>query len=653
LRRYDEEQKPVKKKYVFVLIALLMVGAAYANSFESEFHFDDSHTVVDNPAIRSLRNIPRFFTDATTFSVLPANRTYRPVVSTTLALDYAMGHGYKPVWFHVGTFAVFVALLGLLLAMYAEVMERVAPGEATWWWALGTATWFGLHPAMAETVNYVIQRGDLYCTVGCVAGLVVWARWPGLRRWGLYLLPVAVALLSKPPAAVFPALLLFWVFFFEARGTTAERWKQSWMNAAPSVVAVGAVMWFESRMTPKTFTPSVIAPWDYRMTQPYVWLRYFGELLLPVHLNADTDLHAFGEVNARVIAGLVFVVAMVAAIICTARRKRMYPIAFGLLWFVVTQLPTSLYPLSEVENDHRMFFSFVGLMLAVVWSLRLAVEKWVSARWMLAERTKWLRTVAVGCAVLALCGYAWGVRVRNGVWRTDESLWKDDVEKSPKNGRGLMNYGVAQLDKGQYGEALRYFEKAQVYTPEYATLEIDLGVANDALGQGAEAEKHFQRAIALAPTDDLVHAFYGRWLMGQGRLEEATEQLRTAVALNPARQMQNGLLQVVMQKESEAKTQGAESTQAEVNEWINRSLALNQAGRYEESIAAAKEALRRNPRSAIAWNDLAAGSAALRRWDDAIGAARTAVALQPDFQLAKNNLAWAEEQKGLEHTKKQ
>jgi hypothetical protein len=52
----------------------------------------------------------------------------------------------------------------------------------------------------------------------------------------------------------------------------------------------------------------------------------------------------------------------------TARRRALYPISFGLLWFVVTQLPTSIYPLSEVENDHRMFFSFVGLVLAVVWS---------------------------------------------------------------------------------------------------------------------------------------------------------------------------------------------------------------------------------------------------------------------------------------------
>jgi hypothetical protein len=63
---------------------LLAICLAYANSFQNQFHFDDFHTILDNPAIHSLRNVPRFFTDAMTFSVLPANRTYRPVVSTSL-----------------------------------------------------------------------------------------------------------------------------------------------------------------------------------------------------------------------------------------------------------------------------------------------------------------------------------------------------------------------------------------------------------------------------------------------------------------------------------------------------------------------------------------------------------------------------------------
>src|SRR5690242_10690838 len=61
---------------------LLAVVLAYANHFHNGFHFDDWHTVVENPAIRSLANVPRFFRDGLTFSVIPGNASYRPLVST-------------------------------------------------------------------------------------------------------------------------------------------------------------------------------------------------------------------------------------------------------------------------------------------------------------------------------------------------------------------------------------------------------------------------------------------------------------------------------------------------------------------------------------------------------------------------------------------
>src|SRR5438132_10197748 len=94
-----------------LLIALL---AAYANHFQNSFHFDDAHTIVNNAAIRELRNIPLFFRDATTFSALPSNQSYRPLVSTLLAIDYRLGGGVQPFWFHLSIFALFVALVLLL-----------------------------------------------------------------------------------------------------------------------------------------------------------------------------------------------------------------------------------------------------------------------------------------------------------------------------------------------------------------------------------------------------------------------------------------------------------------------------------------------------------------------------------------------------------
>lgn len=719
---------------------LVAVFGAYANHFHNAFHFDDFHTIVDNPAIRTLGNIPRFFTDATTFSVLPANRTYRPLVSTTLAFDYWMGHGYGPLWFHVSTFVLFCIQVVCLFYLYRILLR----GDT--WLALLGAAWYGLHPAMAETVNYVIQRGDVYCTLGCVAALLVYAQWPRLRGTGLYLLPFAAALLSKPPAAVFPVLLLLYVLLFEEEETTWVSAKRALFAALPSAAVTVGLLVFESHMTPKTFAPSILSPWDYAITQPYVWLRYCSALLLPLHLNVDSDLNAFSQFGLAALVGFVFLAGLIAAIVLTLRHKSLRPAAFGLLWFVVTQLPTSLYPLSEVENDHRMFFSFAGLVLAAVCLLGEAVRRWLPA-----ERRVW----AGALAVAALAGYGYGTHVRNAVWKTEDSLWLDDVQKSPKNGRGLMIYGLTQMSKANYAVALDLFQRALVLTPNYATLEINLGIVTGAMGSDAEADRHFQRAISLSPTDDTPLAYYGRYLLERNRPAEAVPVLRKAVALNGARMLQRDLLLSALARSGDTdgvrtaaaetlrtdptdasartaldhpvaatagywiqmsleqyrrreftqsiasaqKALGLDPRSAEAynnigadyaemgdyksaieqekkalalnpnlqiainnlnaymlktsqpksartpDELLNESMQLNQAGKYEESIAAARAALKLRPNFPEAWNNIAAGYESEQKWDRAIDAAQHAIALKPDFQLAKNNLAWSLSQK--------
>src|SRR5438270_12168141 len=91
------------------LLALVLL-ATYSNHFRNSFHFDDAHTIVNNAAIRELKNIPLFFKDARTFSSLPSNQSYRQLVSTLFAIVYKLGR-LNPFWFHLSIFALFVALV--------------------------------------------------------------------------------------------------------------------------------------------------------------------------------------------------------------------------------------------------------------------------------------------------------------------------------------------------------------------------------------------------------------------------------------------------------------------------------------------------------------------------------------------------------------
>ena len=77
-----------------------VVFATYSNHFHNSFHFDDATVIQNNAYLRSLHNIPLFFRNAATFSSYPPNAAYRPLTSTSFALDYWLGGG-NPFFFHV------------------------------------------------------------------------------------------------------------------------------------------------------------------------------------------------------------------------------------------------------------------------------------------------------------------------------------------------------------------------------------------------------------------------------------------------------------------------------------------------------------------------------------------------------------------------
>src|ERR1022692_2061515 len=194
-------------------LLLAVIVTAYANHFHNGFHFDDAHTIENNLSIRELRNVPFFFHDATTFSSLPSNQSYRPLVSTLFAIDYRLG-GLQPFWFHLSVFALFIALTLLLAFVVHRLLDSETPSFGNGWIALAASAWYGLHPANADTVNYIIASSEVISTLGVIASFAVYFAFPHLRRYYLYALPAAIAILAKPPAAIFAVLFVIFRLLF-------------------------------------------------------------------------------------------------------------------------------------------------------------------------------------------------------------------------------------------------------------------------------------------------------------------------------------------------------------------------------------------------------------------------------------------------------
>ena len=478
-----------------------------------------------------MRNIPLFFRDATTFSALPSNQSYRPLVSTLIAVDYQLAHGLQPFWFHVSIFALFIALTLLLAFVIHHLLESDPGPSANRWIALAAAAWWALHPVNADTINYIIaSSAEVISALGVIASFAVYFAFPRLRRYYLFVLPAAIAILAKPTAAIFRrALRCVSLAVPGPRGPKAqdpECRPDSWKWSLPFVVC-GALLLFVQHMTPRSWTAGAANPRNYLITEPYVALLYFKRFFWPTGLSADYDLKPFVTMgDPRLWIGFAFVISISTAAILAALSKKTRVISFGLLWFLIALLPTSLFPLAEVMNCYRTFLPYIGLVIAIAGAAKLLVAR-------LDRQRSWTKIAATCAVALFLCANAYATFQRNKVWKTEETLWHDVVLKSPRNERGLMGYGIQLMAKNDLTGALDYFHRAQQLAPHYPELLINLAIAEDATKQIAPAEEHFKEALELAPSSPDGYIYYARYLLSHSRGDEARALLERALELTP------------------------------------------------------------------------------------------------------------------------
>lgn len=84
------------------------------------------------------------------------------------------------------------------------------------------------------------------------------------------------------------------------------------------------------------------------------------------------------------------------------------------------------------------------------------------------------------------------------------------------------------------------------------------------------------------------------------------------------------------------------------DEMIGNTVALFNEKKFAEAAAMSEAVLKIRPDDAIALNNLCAAHNAMSHWDEGISACTRALRIAPDYQLAKNNLAWALQSRAAE-----
>jgi tetratricopeptide (TPR) repeat protein len=635
-------EKKSAYRAAFWITATAILGLlfwAYWTHFDNPFEFDDEHTIVHNSAIDTL-DVGRFMTDATAFSALPANQAWRPGVTILNSIDTIRSENRvpDPQKFHTHIFASYILLGILLFFMFRFLLRSVFP---QWKWTnlaalLGTGL-FMLHTANAETINYIIARSDSQSTLFIIAGMLMFMYSEICRRYFLYVIPMAIGFLIKETAIMLAPLLVVYCWLFTP----------SFRKHVPGLVltffVAGMLYFISTQMTLDTWTSGGGNWFLYLCTQAFVIVHYCFTFVLPIELSADTDwTYVSSAFDTRVLTGAVFIAALIWLAIRWSKKPETRIASFGIFWFFIALAPTSsVFPFAEVMNDHRIFFPFIGLVMVV---MNFAVLLFIRFEKQQLKAPRYALLLATAALLIA---HTAGTRERCAVWGSGESLWKDVTIKSPKNGRGLMNYALA-IKYRNLDSAIILFEQVRDMMPGYSYVYINLGVAYNERGVPAEAEKNYRMALNLDTLNPEAYYYYGDWLIAQGRTQEGVAWLERGLAKSPGHSGINQLLAIWRERQFQSPLEYALQT-ADQNPTPENLLALSlawyNAGEYLQCALAAEKAVAIKPDYAPGWNNICAGYNKTGDFDKAIAAGQKAVQLSPDDELSKNNLAFAQREK--------
>ncbi len=385
---------------------------------------------------------------------------YRPLIALSFLLD-AILTGLNPFWMHLEN--ILLHLTNAVLVFI--IVSRLIPENYrnTSFAPLVASLLFALHPLNSESVNWISGRTDVLATVFLLTStlLVLEYKESGKKIYLLFSLIflLAGAFAKETALAFVPGFFLILrsgqrpiaysspdspsVDVFEAKTLRDHNRFRMLLLACIIVFLIGFLTRlgdFLAQQSRMAITLRVIAnDWMHTM---FVVLQAFGfyikKLFLPLPLNfAIMTVNPFYEI-----------VAVPVVVVCAYIASRRTLVAALFTSGIILITPAFVLAFGQIAwtpYAERYVYSSSAFLI-------IAASVYVSS--LNFNRT---RMLTIAGAVLVL--FIFVITLQRGmVWRTDMTLAKDTVEKSPNSKDMRALYGTLLAQKGDYAEALRQLE---------------------------------------------------------------------------------------------------------------------------------------------------------------------------------------------------
>lgn len=502
--------------WVFIFLTL----AAYRNSFDAAFHYDDYPNIVNNPLVHSFDRIPELWRQW--------KRLFIPYFSFLLNWTLA---GPDPSWFHWVNITIHLLNSVMVYVLTKEIFrltgkfDRISnriPQIAT---AAGLI--FLLHPVQTQAVTYIVQRSTLLATLFTLASTVTYLRFlsKGKTQYLITsLFSFVLACFCKPIVYILPVILICLEPLRPAGKTNAR----PLVRILPYFIILAGVYWIcfhpsvlQYGMDKTTRETTGISRSSYLITQADVIRTYLKLLVFPLRQNFDYDYPVSPyPPGIRTLSSGLFVSGL---FIWTAAVyfKKKSAAAFGGIWFFLTLiLESSVIPIRDIMNEHRLYLPLAGFSIFIAASFASFLKK----------PGLYLTVVFILAAGLSFFTFR-----RNEVWRTDVSLWSDVLAQSPGSLRALTNLGSAHKRESSVPEQIRFFETAAAGHPDFAVQSYLELAAIYHLRNDLENEiKTYEKILLISPRYKAAQKNLGMVYLRAEAWDQAALHLQKTLELDPS-----------------------------------------------------------------------------------------------------------------------
>jgi len=558
-------ERPVSncRMAAFAVVSLaIVIFSIYANTFDSSWHFDDEPNILDNKPLHltelSWQNIKGTF-----FAGSYSGRLYRPVACLSFALNYYFGRD-NVFGYHLVNISIHVlACLFLFLFIYHTLnlpILRARYGPQSYFIALLASTLWAINPIQTQAITYIVQRMASMAGMFYIISIYFYLKGRTSEQnavkaifYLLCFIAGAFSFGSKENAAILPiSIFLFDLFLIQ--GLTKENVKKNLLFLLLVVlIPLGLALILKG---PSIFSAKILSGYEGRgftlfervLTEPRIILFYITLLLYPMpdrlcithHIPIS---HNLIDPPTTIIAISIILIILGAAVL---KSKKWPLISYCVIFFFLNHLlESSIFPL-ELIFEHRNYIPSMLFFVPISILLLKAIQFFSYKRSM--------QVILCAFIILVLIAQGHSTFMRNFIWKTEESLWLDAVDKSPDLPRAHHNLGKYYGDTGQLEKAIAEYKEAVKlkrgsHAQTHHLTHFNLALIYVSNNEEDKAIDHLHKAIAIFPRYAEAYNNLSIIVAKRGKYDEAYNLLITSLTYNRnSSQAHNNLGYILLKK---------------------------------------------------------------------------------------------------------